>query len=130
MTAPRAKFLLAAAASTLPFAAPVSAQVADGVVINIMRECAKIEDPSARLACYDNNIRQAGPGSRASVPGQVQSPAGQRRARQRQPDSEQGFGYEDVRTSAALPDAAASEAQQINPAGSPRSGRANRAFTC
>lgn len=98
MTAPRAKFLLAAAASTLPFAAPVSAQVADGVVINIMRECAKIDDPTARLACYDNNIRQAGGTPRAAAP------AGALRGGPAPvaPTSSQQFGIEDVRTPQAV----------------------------
>jgi hypothetical protein len=112
MTAPRAKFLLAAAASTLPFAAPVSAQVADGVVINIMRECAKIDDPTARLACYDNNIRQAGAAPRASAPGQVQIPQGSGAAVAA--NSERGFGYEDVRTPERF-QTPPGEAQQINP---------------
>ena len=45
--------------------------VPDASVLNIMRECAKIDDPTARLACYDNNIRAGGFDGRApSVPGQ------------------------------------------------------------
>ena len=61
--------LLAAAASLISVAHPAAAQVPDDVVINIMRECAKIGDATARLACYDNNIRQAGgTPPRASTP--------------------------------------------------------------
>lgn len=45
-------------------------QIPDANVLNIMRECAKIDDPTARLACYDNNIRAGGfDGRRPSVPG-------------------------------------------------------------
>ncbi|MXO64411.1 hypothetical protein [Altericroceibacterium endophyticum] len=39
---------------------PATAQVDDAIVLNILRECAKIDDAQARLACYDNNIRAAG----------------------------------------------------------------------
>jgi hypothetical protein len=35
--------------------------------MNILRECAKIDDPSARLACYDNNIRMGV--QNGSIPG-------------------------------------------------------------
>ena len=49
--------------------------VADNIVLNIMRECARIDDPTARLACYDNNIRAAG-GNPNSVPGQMGAPSG------------------------------------------------------
>ncbi|KPL67565.1 hypothetical protein SZ64_05245 [Erythrobacter sp. SG61-1L] len=57
----RATMLLAGAAlATLGISAPASAQVDPSTVLNIMRECAKIDDPSARLACYDNNIRAGG----------------------------------------------------------------------
>lgn len=45
--------------------------VPDASVLNIMRECAKIDDPTARLACYDNNIRAGGfDGRRPNIPGQ------------------------------------------------------------
>lgn len=112
MTAPRATLLLAAAASILPFATPVSAQVADGVVINIMRECAKIDDPTARLACYDNNIRQAGAAPRAPAPGQAQIPQGG--GAPVAANGPQGFGSEDVRRPERF-QAPSSEAQAIKP---------------
>jgi len=52
-------------------AIPAAAQVADATLLNIMRECAKIDDPTSRLACYDNNIRVGGAtGQRPGVPGQ------------------------------------------------------------
>jgi hypothetical protein len=89
----REMLLLAAAASLIPLASPATAQVPDNVVLNIMRECAKIDDPTARLACYDNNIRQAGGTPRAAgavpVPGGGRAPA--------VPNTAQSFGIEDVR---------------------------------
>ena len=51
----RASFLLAGATVAVA-ALPATAQVSDQIVLNIMRECAKIDDATARLACYDNNI--------------------------------------------------------------------------
>src|SRR5690606_33645260 len=59
MPTQRAILISACAAITI-IAAPAAAQVPDNVLINIMRECAKIDDPTARLACYDNNIRSVG----------------------------------------------------------------------
>ena len=66
-----AAILLAGAAAVLIGASPAMAQVSDEVVLNIMRECAKIDDPTARLACYDNNVRAGGFDGRGPVvPGQ------------------------------------------------------------
>ena len=67
MLTQRAILIAAGAALAIPM--PAAAQVPDNVVLNIMRECARIDDPTARLACYDNNIRAAGANPR-SVPGQ------------------------------------------------------------
>jgi hypothetical protein len=61
--------LIAAGAASMAIPMPAAAQVPDNVVLNIMRECSKIDDPTARLACYDNNIRSAG-GNPRNVPGQ------------------------------------------------------------
>jgi hypothetical protein len=61
---------LGAAALAIP-AGPAAAQVDRNIVLNIMVECAKIDDPTARLACYDNNIRQVGGEVRNTVPGQT-----------------------------------------------------------
>jgi hypothetical protein len=74
ITAPRA-FLLLTGAAVAVSAPPAIAQVPESVTLNIMRECAKIEDPTARLACYDNNIRAAG-GNPRSIPGQMAAPNG------------------------------------------------------
>lgn len=62
MNAQRAKFLVGgaiagSAVALAMLAAPASAQVSDKTVLGILRECAKINDGKARLACYDNNIR-------------------------------------------------------------------------
>lgn len=94
MTAQRATILAATAASLMAIGAPAAAQVDDGIVLNILRECAKIDDPTARLACYDNNIRNAGP--RAAIPGQMPRPQGG--GAPLAGSGAQGFGGEDVRT--------------------------------
>ena len=80
--------------------APASAQIADDVVLNIMRECARIDDPTARLGCYDNNIRAAGANPRNTVPGEVrvQGGAGAPIAQGGAAAGPAGFGREDVRT--------------------------------
>lgn len=77
-------------------ATPAAAQVNDSIIVNIMRECAKVDDPSARLACYDNNIRSAGATPRATVPGQIPAPQGG--AAPVAPGAAGGFGAEAVRT--------------------------------
>jgi hypothetical protein len=98
-------FLFAVTASVVPFSTPASAQVADEVVLNIMRECGKIDDPTARLACYDNNIRQAGPTTRtASVPGRMQVPQGG--SAPVAANSPQNFGFQNPRPSAPPPPSA------------------------
>jgi hypothetical protein len=94
ITAPRAILLLTGAALALP-AAPAAAQVDDSIVLNIMRECAKIADPTARLACYDNNIRAAGANPR-SVPGQAGRPGGGGAVVA--PNAPGGFGADDLIT--------------------------------
>jgi hypothetical protein len=94
ITARRAFMLLAGAALAVP-ASSGFAQVSDSVVINIMRECAKIDDPTARLACYDNNIRAAGANPR-SVPGQMAHPRGGGAVVS--PNSARGFGADDIKS--------------------------------
>ena len=89
----RASFLLAGATVAVA-ALPATAQVSDQIVLNIMRECAKIDDATARLACYDNNIRAAG-GNPSSVPGQMPSPSGGGAVVQ--PNAPGGFGADDLR---------------------------------
>ena len=41
-------------------ATPALAQAERGAVVDILIECAKIDDPTARLACYDNNMSRVG----------------------------------------------------------------------
>jgi hypothetical protein len=89
----RASLVLAGAAAAAA-ATPATAQVSDQIVVNIMRECAKIDDPTARLACYDNNIRAAG-GNPNSVPGQMPAPSGGGAVVE--PRSAGGFGSDDLR---------------------------------
>lgn len=100
MTAFRPRLFVAAAA--LPFAlwaSPAAAQVSDEIVLNILRNCAQIDDATARLACYDNNIRAAGVEPRGSVPGSMDTPNGGRGAPLAGTSSgPSGFGREDVRT--------------------------------
>lgn len=94
----RVTTLLAGAAAIAFGAAPATAQIADDVALNIMRECAKIDDPTARLACYDNNMTRAGATARATVPGQtVRGVTGGGAPIDTQTQGPQGFGFEDVR---------------------------------
>lgn len=99
MIAHRVAYFLAGG-TLLGMAASAQAQVPDEVVLNIMRECAKIDDPTARLACYDNNIRAGGFDGRAPVvPGQGAAPQGSGAPiTGASPNSPEGFGREDVRT--------------------------------
>lgn len=103
MTVFRASALIAvglplAALGSVALTAPAQAQVADDIVLNIMRQCAQIDDATARLACYDNNIRSSGSSSsRTSVPGQMSAPQSSARA-PLQTTGTQGFGREDIRT--------------------------------
>lgn len=78
-------------------ASPAMAQVDDAIVLNILRNCAQIDDATARLACYDNNIRAAGGQPRNSVPGNMPTPL---RGGSAPLDSSgpSGFGAEDIRT--------------------------------
>lgn len=92
-----AAILLTGAAAIAFGASPATAQVADEVVLNIMRECAKIDDPTSRLACYDNNVRAGGfDGRRPSVPGQGGRISGS--GAPNQSSGPEGFGSEDIQT--------------------------------
>ena len=63
----------------------------------------QIDDPTAGLACYENNIRQAGPTTRtASVPGRMQVPQGGS-APVAATSSPQNFGFQNTRGSAPPP---------------------------
>lgn len=95
--AQRASILAAGAAALALGATPASAQADRTAVLNILVECAKIDDPNARLACYDNNMTRAGAAARATVPGQtVRGIVGG--AAPIETQGPQGFGYEDVRS--------------------------------
>lgn len=76
MIAHRAAYMLTGAALLAALPVPASAQISDDVVLNILRECARIDDPTARLGCYDNNIRNAGANPRNTVPGEVRAQGG------------------------------------------------------
>lgn len=105
------KILLAASVAAMASSPiPASAQVDGAIVLNILRECAKINDANARLACYDNNIRSAGgaPAAAASfgMPQQNRnaSPSSQAASPAPAPAQSQaaapaaGFGGETLRT--------------------------------
>jgi hypothetical protein len=95
ITAQRAIVLLGGAALAAS-AGPAPAQVNETIVLNIMRECAKIDDPTARLACYDNNIRAVG-GNPNSIPGQMARPNGGGAVLRGGGAAVTGFGADDVR---------------------------------
>lgn len=111
MTAQRAIILAAGAITLAAGGSPAMAQVADDVVLNIMRECARIDDPTARLACYDNNIRSAGANPRNTVPGEtvVEGASGAPLSS----SGVTGFGREDVRTPDRFRDAPPGEVAEI-----------------
>jgi len=95
-TAQRASILAVAAASLAAAAAPAWAQADRTAVVDILVECAKIDDPTARLACYDNNMRRVGATPRATVPGQtVRGVVGG--AAPVETQGPQGFGSENLR---------------------------------
>lgn len=80
-------------------AQPAFAQIADNVVLEILRQCARIDDATARLACFDNNIRSAGatvPARPAAVPGAMATPQGSNSAPLASGGAA-GFGREDIR---------------------------------
>lgn len=56
----RAMLCAAGAALLASAPAPALAQVDPRIVLNILIECSKIGDVTARVACYDNNIGAAG----------------------------------------------------------------------
>jgi hypothetical protein len=100
MLAHRAKILgatiMAAGTALLLAGTPAGAQIDQETAVNILRECAKIDDATARLACYDNNIRNVGGTPRAAVPGRMTTPQGG--GAPIDANSPRGFGAEDVRT--------------------------------
>jgi hypothetical protein len=113
MRAHRATILAAGAATLMLAGAPAAAQADRSAVLNILVECAKINDPTARLACYDNNIRAAGGPARSTVPGRGSAPVGGG-APIASGASPQGFGYEDVRTPERFNDAPTGQLHEIS----------------
>ena len=55
----RAMALAAAGALALCVATPALGQMSDEAIVRSMQECARIDDPSARLQCYDGNFRSS-----------------------------------------------------------------------
>lgn len=114
MTAPTPKFSARKMATASAFLAgvvaismtptPAYAQIEGSAALNILRECAKIGDSAARLSCFDNNIRNAGPVTRSAPP---RAPQGVRSPAPTPPSTpstsnsgRDGFGREDIRTQA------------------------------
>ena len=110
MTAFRATILTAACLPFAVLASPVAAQVDDNVVLSIMRQCARIDEASARLACFDNNIRVGNTDvARPSVSGTMPTPqAGAA------PSGPVGLGSEDVRRPDRLGSPESGQASQIS----------------
>ena len=94
ITAHRATILAAAAGSIMLASGPAAAQADQRTAINILVECSKIEDATARLACYDNNINQAA----NSIPGVVTAPPRGVGGGGPVAQGPQGFGADDLRT--------------------------------
>ena len=99
MFAQRVAIVIAGSTALACLPTTAAAQIADDIAMNILRECSRIDDPSARLACYDNNMRSAGGAQRSTMPGQVQVQGGGAVATDGRPA---GFGREDL----AVPEAA------------------------
>lgn len=94
ITAQRA-FLLLTGAAMAATATPAFAQVDPTITLNILRECAKIDDPTARLACFDNNVRAAGANPN-SIPGRMGVPRGGGAVFA--PPTASGFGADDLKS--------------------------------
>jgi hypothetical protein len=90
----RATILAATAGSLIVVSGPVAAQIDQRTAATIMVECSKINDPAARLACYDNNIRNIDPGAPLPPPTVPPGAGGRPAAPQAGP---QGFGFESVK---------------------------------
>jgi hypothetical protein len=82
--------MLALAGSLIFAGGSASAQVDQSAAANILIECAKIDDATARLACYDNNVRNLDPTAFRAAPRGASggAPAAQ---------GPQGFGLDSVR---------------------------------
>lgn len=67
---------LLAATGVATFAAPMPAvaQVDPDIALDTLRECGKIDDPAARFACYDANIRHVDAAVEPPAPPQGEAP--------------------------------------------------------
>jgi hypothetical protein len=110
----RAMLTAAGAAVLAGSPAPALAQVDRNIVLNILVECAKIDDATARLACYDNNIRNAGGTVAAAVPGRSAMPQGG--GAPLASGGVAGFGRENVRSSQQRFQVPAGQVEKITPA--------------
>jgi hypothetical protein len=97
ITAQRAAMLALGGAALLG-STPASAQVDPAIAANILVECSKIGDGSARLACYDNNIRNLDPTALRAAPPRAAAPTASAGAPASQPpqSAQNGFGLENV----------------------------------
>lgn len=77
-------------------AAPVAAQANRDAVLNILVECSQIADPTARLTCYDANVRTAGGVARGPLPRGTRVQGGG--APGVANEGPQGFGRENIRS--------------------------------
>ena len=89
-------FLALGGLAALAPAGSATAQAGRDAVLNIMVECSKIEDPTARLSCYDANIRNAGGVARGPLARGVRVQGGG--APSVVNEGPQGFGRENVKT--------------------------------
>jgi hypothetical protein len=94
ITAHRAAMLALGGAALLGGGA-ASAQVEPAIAANILVECSKIEDGTARLACYDNNIRNLDPSALRAAPPRAAAPVASAGTTAAQA-APQGFGFESV----------------------------------
>lgn len=98
---PQRSIFVSAAAILICLSGPAAAQADDGKVLSDMRECARIAEISARVACYDRNVGipvPAASGAASVVP--APSPARPPRTRAAVP-SPSGLGAETVRRAPA-----------------------------
>jgi hypothetical protein len=94
ITAHRSAMLALGGAALLGGGA-ASAQVDPAVAANILVECSKIDDGTARLACYDNNIRNLDPTALRAAPPRAAAPVASAGTPAAAPAA-QGFGFENV----------------------------------
>jgi len=87
--------MLALGGAALLGGGAASAQVDPAIAANILVECSKIADGTARLACYDNNIRNLDPRAVRAAPPRAAAPATTGGAPVAQ-SAPQSFGLENV----------------------------------